>query len=92
MVDPRKASQTRSTARDFGEVLLEVAAHRVHLDAGILRDDRRARALQHAGVDVERDEPAQRAAAMQRVEQHPGLLRRATAEFDEGVGARHVGD
>ena len=74
MVDPRKASQTRSTARDFGEVLLEVAAHGVHIDAGILGDDRRTRALQHTGVDVEWDEPPQRASAMQRVEQHPGLL------------------
>ena len=49
-------------------------------------------ALQHPGVDVERDEPAQRSAVAQRVEQHASLLRSAAAELDQRVGARRGGD
>src|SRR6202007_2576277 len=71
----QESNQSPSTARYFGQMLLEVAAYGVDLDTRVLLDDRSAGRLQHARVDVERDEAPQRAAAVQRIEQHPRLLR-----------------
>ena len=42
MVEPRKAINARSAARDLAKVLFEVATHGIDLDARILFEDRRA--------------------------------------------------
>ena len=89
---PRNTTSRRADARDLAEVLLEIAADGVDLDARILVEDGRARRLQHPGVDVERDEPAQRSAVAQRAEQQPGLLRGAAAELHQRVRTGRGGD
>ena len=73
-------------------MLFEVSADRVDLDAGIFLSDGGTCRLEHGCIDVERDEPAQRSAVSEGVQQGPGLLRRAAAEFDERVGTGCCGD
>ena len=69
------------------EVALEVADDGVDGDAGVLGGDLRGRGPHRRLVDLEGDEPREPAAAGEGVEQRAGLVRRARAELDQGVGA-----
>ena len=84
--------QAPPAGRDLAQMLLEIATYGGDLDARVLIGDRCARSLEHRGVDVERDEPAQRAALTHRVEQPSGLLRGPTAQFHERVRFRRGSD
>jgi hypothetical protein len=57
--------QPAAAARDFGQVLLEIAADSGYFDTRIFVLDGGRRRRQHAGIDVERHEPAQRTAVLQ---------------------------
>src|SRR5581483_5384070 len=79
--------QSPTAAGNLGQVFLEITADGGDFDTGVFTLDGRRGRRQHVRVDVERDEPAQRAAVAQRVQQHPGLLRRPAAQLDQGVRA-----
>ena len=51
--------QTPADPRDLAEMFLEIATHRIDLDARIFTLDGGTGRVEHPGVDVERDEPAQ---------------------------------
>ncbi len=74
------------------EVTLEIADDRVHPHRRIFLPDRGRGVGEHGLVHIERDEPAQVAAALEGVEQQAGLGGGSGAEFDEGVRSRHHGD
>ena len=74
------------------QVLLEVGHHGPHVEPRVLGRQRLARRDQGRLADVDRDVAAQRALGPQRVEQQPGLVRRARAELDQGPGPGLRGD
>jgi hypothetical protein len=86
-----RAAQKRDQAPPaFGqeaEVTAEIADHRVHLEAGVLADDRRGACTQRLLADVEGHEAPQMAGLRERVHQEPRLLGRTRAELDQCVGA-----
>ena len=73
-------------------MVLEVADDRVHLDAVVLARDRGGGVAQRLLAHVEGHEAIERARVAERVEQEPGLLRRARPELDERVGLGQLGD
>ncbi len=68
-------------------MVFEVADDGVHIDAVVFASDGGRCAAERLLAHVERDEPPQRAAARERVEEQARLLRGAGAELDERVGA-----
>ena len=94
IVEPRNAIMRRPepVSRSSGHVLLEVADDACHGEPGIFGGEQRAGLRQRRLIDVEADVPAQRSGGAQRVEQQPGLLRRAGAELDERLGLGQLGD
>lgn len=92
MVEPEEDHQPPADPRDLAEMFLEITTYRVDLDARVFTADGLARGLQHPGIDVERDEPAQLTAVAHGIEQHPRLLRRAAAQLHERVCAGGRGD
>ena len=78
-------------ARDRPEMAVEVADDRVHRDL-VGRHDLGRRVPQRLFAHVEGHEPLQRSRAGHRVEQQPGLVRRARTELDQHVGPGELHD
>ena len=74
------------------EVPGEVADHAVQREARVVRGERVHRLPQRRGAHVLRHVGGQAARPAERVEQQPGLRRRARAQLDERVGPGERGD
>jgi hypothetical protein len=69
---------------------LEIADHAVHAQARVLGGQLGRALADHALGHVDGDVAQQRAVAVQRIEQHARLARRARAELDQLGGARQL--
>ena len=87
-----EGEESLAVAGQLAEVAVEVADDGMHLEPGPLGGDGRRRRPQRRLGDVERHEPLERTGGGEAVEQEAGLLRRARAELDQGVGGGQLGD
>ena len=91
MVPPRKATSRRPPVGSSGRWCSKSPTTAWTSTPGYSSRSARWR-RQHRLVDVEGHEAGERPGVAQRVEQQPGLLRRAAAQLDEGVARRSRGD
>ena len=92
MVPPRKANSRRPVDRQLIEVEVEVGDDGVDRHPGVLHRQGVGRRPQGRFAHVEGHEPGQPAGGLHGVEQDPGLVAGAGAQFDQGVGLGPLGD